>query len=344
MSQFGQHAGNVSGRLNYLDGWRGLAILLVLEGHFLGLLPLNTGRFGVDVFFCLSGFLMSGLLFIRRQPLSVFYKRRISRVFPVFLIFVLVVYGLSALYGADFSSAEFLATLVFLRTYLPLEVGIWEGIVPIGHLWSLNVEEHAYLLMSLVTLFPRWARGKEGWVLLVSGTLCILIGLVYARLGPAAPHSGDLGTEVAASHLFIAAGYRLVREHYRWTVSPWLPLVSTFAAACLYSDVAPWWAHRLLSPYLLAFSVNHLAETHAMVRALLSSRLMTSFGIWSFSIYVWQQPFFVLRTEFIGGAAGAFTFMMGVAIVSYYLLEDPCRRWLNARWSGVHAVAPQRSG
>jgi len=47
--------------MRYLDGWRGLAILLVLEGHFLSILPLNTGRLGVDVFFCLSGFLMRAL-------------------------------------------------------------------------------------------------------------------------------------------------------------------------------------------------------------------------------------------------------------------------------------------
>ena len=321
-----------SNRMSYLDGWRGLAILLVLEGHFLGLLPLNTGRLGVDVFFCLSGFLMSGLLFIKRQPLSIFYKRRISRVFPVFLFFVVSIYGLSELSGADFSSAEFFATLAFLRTYLPPEIGIWQGNIPIGHLWSLNVEEHAYLLMSFVTLLP-WARGREGWMLLLTGSLCILIGLMYVRLGPLAPHSGDLGTEVAASHLFIAAGYRLVRERYRWTVSAWLPIVSTFAAACLYSDVAPWWAHRLLSPCLLAFAVNHLADTPATVRTLLSSRLMTSFGIWSFSIYIWQQPFFVLRAEFAGGTASAFAVAMGVALMSYYFLENPCRRLLNARWS-----------
>jgi len=50
-----------SSRMRYLDGWRGLAILLVLEGHFLSILPLNTGRLGVDVFFCLSGFLMRAL-------------------------------------------------------------------------------------------------------------------------------------------------------------------------------------------------------------------------------------------------------------------------------------------
>ena len=49
--------------VNYLDGWRGLAIALVLEGHFSGLIPLETGRLGVDVFFCLSGYLMSGILF-----------------------------------------------------------------------------------------------------------------------------------------------------------------------------------------------------------------------------------------------------------------------------------------
>ena len=78
--------------VNYLDGWRGLAIALVLESHFVGLLPVAAGRFGVDVFFCLSGFLMSGLLFIQRQSLVTFYKRRVSRIMPAFFAFVITVY------------------------------------------------------------------------------------------------------------------------------------------------------------------------------------------------------------------------------------------------------------
>ena len=47
------HMKSSTEHINYLDGWRGLAIALVLEGHFLGMIPLETGRMGVDIFFCL---------------------------------------------------------------------------------------------------------------------------------------------------------------------------------------------------------------------------------------------------------------------------------------------------
>lgn len=90
-----------------------MAILLVLEGHFLNLLPLEAGRLGVDVFFCLSGFLMSGILFVNSQPLPTFYRRRASRILPAFVVFVLVMFGLSWWQGRSFTGTELLATLLF---------------------------------------------------------------------------------------------------------------------------------------------------------------------------------------------------------------------------------------
>src|SRR5437868_7217872 len=70
-----------------LDGWRAMAILLMLDAHFTRIGPLHlglsqAGRLGVDVFFCLSGLLMSRLLFEKRMSLGLFYKRRFSRVYP----------------------------------------------------------------------------------------------------------------------------------------------------------------------------------------------------------------------------------------------------------------------
>jgi len=59
-------------------------------GHFLNWLPFETGRLGVDIFFCLSGLPMSRILFVQRVPLTTFYKRRISRIAPAFVTFVFV--------------------------------------------------------------------------------------------------------------------------------------------------------------------------------------------------------------------------------------------------------------
>ena len=76
--------------LDYLDGWRGLAVSLVLLGHF-GLddvLP-GTSVLGVDFFFVLSGRLMAEILFVQRSPLPTFFFRRFSRIYPGLLVFVL---------------------------------------------------------------------------------------------------------------------------------------------------------------------------------------------------------------------------------------------------------------
>ena len=94
---------STSERNPHYDGWRGMAIAVVLLSHFINILGLYAGKFGVAAFFVLSGALMSSILFVKRIPLATFYKRRISRIFPVFFIYVSSVY----FYAYLTSSAEF---------------------------------------------------------------------------------------------------------------------------------------------------------------------------------------------------------------------------------------------
>lgn len=68
----------------HFDGWRGMAIVMVLISHFLTIPGFYSGKFGVASFFVLSGALMSNILFVKKTPLAQFYKRRISRILPVF--------------------------------------------------------------------------------------------------------------------------------------------------------------------------------------------------------------------------------------------------------------------
>jgi Acyltransferase family len=82
--------GERGGRIGYLDGWRGIAIVLVLLGHFAPVDAANLGTLGVDFFFVLSGRLMAEILFIKRVSLPAFYLRRFSRVYPGLLAFVVL--------------------------------------------------------------------------------------------------------------------------------------------------------------------------------------------------------------------------------------------------------------
>lgn len=288
------------------------------------------GNFGVCMFFSLSGMLMSRLLFIERQALSLFYRRRISRVFPTFIVFVLSMFALVDVWKSAFTWSEWLSTLFFLRTYFPYP-GIWKSDVPIGHLWSLNVEEHSYMLMSLVTLLPL-LRKREGHFLLACGSACIVIGFIYVRLGSNAPSWGALGTEVAASFLLFSAGYRLVCDHVRKYVPPWSPILALFIAAFL-SQGGPWWMRPMASPFLLAFAVNHLPEAYHWFKTGLSSRALRQAGLCSFSIYLWQQPFYSTMATFPGGPYSALGCALLVSLFSYYLIEQPSRTWLNKNWT-----------
>lgn len=320
-----------------LDGWRGLAIAAVLEGHFAGVIPGRTGRLGVDAFFALSGYLMAGLLFIGRQPLKTFYKRRISRILPVFLVFTLTAYGLGLLLGWQFTTAEFFATLLFLRTYVPFTPDIVRSAVPITHLWSLNVEEHAYIAMSglrLVSFFKR----RMDLILLGIGTLAVLISLLYQLAGDAAPHWKEKGTEEACAPLMLAAGYRLWRARRPVDRHPWLATVATVMAVLPYMRAVAELPSLVKlglyygAPFWFAIAVNHLPESVGPLRRVVTFRPLQFVGLWSYSIYLWQQPFYAHQHALPGGPVVALTLALLVSLASYYYLERPIRNWMNAHW------------
>ena len=83
----------VTRHIPYLDGWRGIAIIAVLYCHFGNRDYANIGAFGVMMFFVLSGFLMSQLLFVKRVAFVDFMLRRCSRILPTFWLFILVIWG-----------------------------------------------------------------------------------------------------------------------------------------------------------------------------------------------------------------------------------------------------------
>lgn len=322
-------APRLADRVDHLDGWRGLAILLVLQSHFLPWPAIDSGQMGVDIFFCLSGLLMSNLLFVKRVSLVHFYKRRISRILPAFVLFVTIVYGVAAWQGKGRGWDEIVSTLLFLRTYLPDHPDIWHTGLPIGHLWSLNVEEHSYVFLSLLTLIAV-LRGREAWVVAGVSVLSMALYYVYETSHRFAGGSFEIRTEIAASFLLVSAAYFLVRHRVAPLVRPWMPLAALVVASFGYLPHAHWWMSAIVSPLGLAFCVNHLDATPASVRSLLTWQPMRQMGLWSYSIYLWQQPFFQFKSSMPVGVAALGALLAGLA--SFYLLENPSRDWINRRW------------
>jgi len=313
-------------RIDYLDGWRGIAIALVLIEHFAGFHLPKVGRLGVDIFFVLSGMLMSRILFEKKTPLRIFYSRRFSRILPVFLLFVIASYAGSYFIKLDFSATEVLTTLAFLRTYIPTEPNLWATKVPIGHLWSINIEEHFYIILSLITLIrlPKYANAL---LLMIIGVITIYITVLYIRFSHMPSEGYALRTECASTCLFFSAGYCLLKDKLTPYINPSVPILTCCLSVVCYTHFVPWYFTFIVAPALLAFSVNHLSEAPQVFQQLLSLLPLRLLGVWSYSIYLWQQPFYSFKSVFPSGLAFATAMLLSVA--SFYLFENPTRTWLN---------------
>lgn len=315
--------------MGWVFGW---LIALVLQHLFFGIHRVNSGRLGVDIFFCLLGFLMSRILFLKRVSLGGFYKRRISRIIPSFLLYVLTVHGIAYAPGWD----EFVHTLLFLRAYVPAQPHMFSTGYPIAHLWSLNVEEHCYILLSALTLLV-FLKGQEGCALIVAGVLSIAIHWLYITLPEIAPPSGYwIRTETAAANLLLSAGYCLLRSKTAPFVKPWMPIAAFVLGAAFYSYPFHWMLPMLVSPFLLAFSINHLDKAPSAIRCVLSAGPLRLLGICSYSIYLWQQPFYIYQETYVHAVdAQRLVFLavaLGLGTLMFYAFENPARCYLNRVW------------
>lgn len=317
-------------RFPYLDGWRGLAILLVLVAHFWDVHTPTLGRMGVDLFFVLSGLLMSHILFEKRMPIGKFYRRRISRILPVFLLFVLTVWtGWSHLGG---SWQELVTTLSFTRTYYTHPM-ILDSVLPDANLWSLNVEEHCYVLLATIAAFSA-LRIRASLILFALAALTIPAIKLHFMAHGLVPYAYT--TECSCAGLLLAAGYR--RYATTWTPPPWAALVALGGAFLCYCAFAPWYARFMVGPPLLAFSVNHIQSSWKWVVAFFEWRPLRQLGILSYSIYLWQQLFLTYRADFPYHTGVLFG--VGAGAISFYLFERPARAWINTHWQPKPTVMP----
>lgn len=317
-------------RVDVWDGWRGLAILFVLIGHFANIEWLWEDRFGVDIFFVLSGMLMSKILFEQRIKLKRFYIRRFSRIFPVFLAYILVIYSLAALAKFEFSSLEVLSTVTFLRSYLPAEPHIFNTNIAIGHLWSLNVEEHAYVIMSVLTLMFLSIQ-RAAYALLACGAAAIAVSFYYSSSGLAGQYF-YIRTECAISFVFLSAGYSLLRTKHGWQGTAWLAPSCFVLALCCYIDAAPRWLTWSAAPVFLAVAANHLTNAASPIQSLLCWRPLQLLGLYSYSIYLWQQPLYMYHQLLPGGLLTGLLLALLAGYLSFRFFEDPVRQWINTRW------------
>ena len=322
-----------SQHLAFLDGWRGLAVLTVLVGHFVAGAPARLAGSGVELFFVLSGRLMAEMLIVRRQPLREFFFRRASRILPALFVFAtsMLIIGLAApAFGSPRTNfTSYFATLLFFQNYLAdHNVSLF-----FEHCWSLAVEEHSYLMLAVIAALTIRDRRTAMTIAAVLAVAALLNGwrLGDELLGEAQP--AYRRTDVrSASILMSFAIFLWARHHFSQARSRlWAsasPLGLAIGLAILVHPALPDPVRFSLGTFLLALSMATIDVAPAQFRRLFELRGLTLLGLISYSLYLWQQPFFHLSRLNIPVILGMGLALAG-GVLSYRTIEQPVRRALN---------------
>jgi peptidoglycan/LPS O-acetylase OafA/YrhL len=296
------------GHVPALDGVRGIAIEAVTAYHFFGL---PGGFLGVDLFFVLSGFLITTLL-LEDGGLGRFYKRRAARLLPA-LIAVLVV--CSPLGWTKIAEGG-LYLSNFFRAF-----GTGDSLAgPLGALWSLAAEEQFYVVWPLLLLAGLSRRRG-----LTSAVATLFFALVFYRIGLAISGASMrrlyFGPDTHADGLVLGCLAALVRPRIGAVAGR-----AGLAAVIVFFAIGVWatgWLAYGLPAFELAAALAVLAAADGRLPEL-SLKPLVWLGLISYSLYLWQQPvrwFTRLHTGAMGVAAAII-----VATLSYRYIEKPFRQ------------------
>jgi peptidoglycan/LPS O-acetylase OafA/YrhL len=341
----------VKNRIGALDGWRGAAILLVLVDHA-GELSRSSwfhkitrvGATGVGIFFALSGFLITSLL-LREQSktgcihLAKFYMRRVFRIVPSVLAFLLTLLCLRYWNFLEVTNLQVSSSLLLFRNYIPSDWGTgWYT----THFWSLMVEEHFYLAWPLLFLATKANVKVLTALALADGAWRAVSFHFHLLAGPWAPGRTDVRIDALlwGCILAIVMSRPASKERLKRTLNGKLMLLLVLI------DIASNLGngqhnYSFYEPMILALLVVWpILNSESSLRSLLDWRILTMIGRVSYSLYIWQQLWMLFP-----GAPMPFptlqAFPVNVLIalccgvVSYYAVEKPfiaLGRWVTSSW------------
>jgi peptidoglycan/LPS O-acetylase OafA/YrhL len=342
-SEWGARRGYIPG----LDGLRALSISIVLAGHFF------LGRFqgfsslGVYIFFVISGFLITRLLLAECKETGTvsatkFYFRRLLRLYPVLIAFVLVVSLIAATRGLAVPRVEIGAVFLYFTNYLESwrEAHGLTGTLPIGLLWSLAVEEHFYIFAPFVVIA---VRGDPRKVAIFAAVMCVLPALVrgaYLLIWP-----DFLGTNIIyrlsetrfdsiAFGVLLAALCEFRRDVIRFLSSYPALLVGLVLLAVSFVIRDPVFKDTLRYTMRSAGAVPLVAVVVFGRMPTLQRIANWSFAVWigrlSYSLYIWHGAItYIVRPLPVPGLIYGAVLAAGsliLAVASYYLIERPVAR------------------
>ncbi len=322
-----------------LDGWRAIAVTLVIGAHAARMLLangswparqvaalFNHAGYGVDIFFALSGFLICTLLLREKErtqtiSLSRFYVRRAFRILPPMILYLACISFLSFIHLLPhISIREIVSVLFFYRNYAQ---GTWYT----GHFWSLAVEEHFYAFAPLFILLldKKWAV-RVSLALIVA---CISIRAIEFSQGTLIQFRTENRFDGLLWGCILAFALRpgRIRISLQENIKQWhfgMALVtSVVLLTILPSQPERRTVVGIAMPILIACTV---LQPQSLVGKVLEWSLLKWIGRISYSLYLWQMMFLPERERTLG-AFHEFPLNLIAPVIcaslSFYLLEKP---------------------
>ena len=348
-----------------LDGLRGLAVIAVLFFHA-G--KLQGGFLGVDLFFALSGFLITSLLLTEvetrgRVDVLAFWGRRFRRLLPAVLLLLVAVTIVTTIVASVPERAATLNDGPWAQGY----IANWHAIAGhrdywasfdlprmFGHLWSLAIEEQFYLIWPVVVGVIAWrSRHAQRTVMIVCVvTSLVSLGLMIALFDPADPTRVYIGTDTRASSLLLGALFAAApMRKAALAVTSRLAGAFSITVGIIVAIIGLSWflidgpsstwlfrgglfAHSLWSAVLVAACA---ARPAAAASRWLGWAPLRVTGVLSYSLYLWHWPMYALLSEQRTGMSGWTLLALRIAAsfaaaaISKVVVEDPVR--FRATWA-----------
>jgi peptidoglycan/LPS O-acetylase OafA/YrhL len=360
-----------------IEGLRAIAVIAVVLGHA-GIPFVHGGYVGVDVFFVISGFLITTLLWQEvtttgRVGIAAFYARRALRLLPAAILVIAATLVATWLWlpglrlrsvAVDAMTAAVYGLNLRLAGQGTDYFGAEAAPSPLQHFWSLAVEEQFYLVWPvLLAATVVWSRRRlRRWPAIAAvgavAAASFAVGVVQTTASPAWAY---FGTPARAWELAVGALLALCAHHLtalpRAAVSAltWCGLAAIVASVLLYTDATPFPGVAALLPVAgtAAILAAGCSSTDTAAHRLLGTGVCQGIGRLSYSWYLWHWPVLVIvpvafdlevRT---GQGVVLAVWSLILAGVTYVLVEDPVRtgRWLrSAPWRGMTLGASLSAG
>ncbi|MDC0992437.1 acyltransferase family protein [Candidatus Pelagibacter sp.] len=337
-----------------IDGLRAIAVSAVILYHaqitVFGHQPFQGGFIGVDIFFVISGYLITSIILkelVTTGSFSFkhFYERRVRRILPALLFVMTVSLPFAWMYLLPISFIDFSKSILyslgfssnFYFHYSGQEYGAESGLLkPFLHTWSLSVEEQFYILFPIVLLIIfKYFRRNLIYVLILG----FIVSLGLADWGSRNHPSFNFyvlptrGWELLAGSILayfeITKGHRSDNKTLN-LISPTIGLLLISHSIIFFDKDTFHPSFYTLSPIIGVCLIIWFSNSNEIITKILSTKLFVGIGLISYSLYLWHYPIFAFATitDFFENNAVKLSsgfIVIFLSIFSYYIIEKPFR-------------------